>query len=206
MIRFRCPAEDVRHQLLIGYCFRREDFPWVAVWEENRAISAVPWQHRTEARGLEFGTTPTPSTREDASSPRNRDRAATDNTSPARDAKAVPPNLRWIVAFPALESAGYPAPPACSRTCFANPLRVHTSAAYPSSFGFDVFSLNFRVGARLVPGSPGSQQCNQKSREAIGGRRILSGSSAARKLFPCSHQPGVFNYWRTIVSKPRGPQ
>lgn len=58
-------ALNVKHRLLIGYYFRRDDFPWVAVWEENRAISAVPWQERTEARGLEFGTTPIPSTRRD---------------------------------------------------------------------------------------------------------------------------------------------
>lgn len=57
---------NTKHRLLIGYCFRREDFPWVAVWEENRAISAAPWQKRTEARGLEFGTTPIPSTRRDS--------------------------------------------------------------------------------------------------------------------------------------------
>ncbi|HEV2499355.1 MAG TPA: hypothetical protein VGY31_07255 [Terriglobia bacterium] len=58
-------ALNTQHRLLIGYCFRREDFPWVAVWEENRAIRAVPWQKRTETRGLEFGTTPVPSTRRD---------------------------------------------------------------------------------------------------------------------------------------------
>jgi hypothetical protein len=49
-----------RLRLLLGYCFRRADFPWVALWEENRAISAVPWKGRTQARGLEFGTTPLP--------------------------------------------------------------------------------------------------------------------------------------------------
>lgn len=54
---------NTRHGLLIGYCFQRTDFPWVTVWEENRTISAVPWKNRTEARGLEFGTTPIPSTR-----------------------------------------------------------------------------------------------------------------------------------------------
>lgn len=58
-------ALSTKHRLLIAYCFRRKDFPWVAIWEENRAISAVPWQSRTEARGLEFGTTPIPSTRSD---------------------------------------------------------------------------------------------------------------------------------------------
>ncbi len=46
--------------LLVGYCFRREDYPWVAVWEENRARTYSPWNRRTQARGLEFGTTPMP--------------------------------------------------------------------------------------------------------------------------------------------------
>ncbi|SRR5579872_1140988 len=45
---------------LIAYCFRRADFPWIAVWEENCAIQARPWSGRTRARGLEFGTTPLP--------------------------------------------------------------------------------------------------------------------------------------------------
>ncbi len=46
--------------LVAGYCFRRSDFPWVAVWEENRARQYAPWKGRTQARGLEFGTSPTP--------------------------------------------------------------------------------------------------------------------------------------------------
>ena len=53
-------ALNNRHHVLIGYCFRRSDFPWVAVWEENRAIAAAPWKRQTEARGLEFGSTPLP--------------------------------------------------------------------------------------------------------------------------------------------------
>jgi hypothetical protein len=46
--------------LLIAYCFKRTDFPWVAVWEENLGITAPPWKERTQARGLEFSTTPLP--------------------------------------------------------------------------------------------------------------------------------------------------
>jgi hypothetical protein len=45
-------------RLLVGYCFSRRDCPWVTVWEENLAIEAVPWRRRTQALGLEFGTTP----------------------------------------------------------------------------------------------------------------------------------------------------
>lgn len=53
-------AVNLHRHLLIAYCFRRADFPWVAMWEENKAIEAVPWQSSTVALGLEFGTTPLP--------------------------------------------------------------------------------------------------------------------------------------------------
>jgi hypothetical protein len=46
--------------LVSGYFFRGRDFPWVAVWEENCARKYVPWNGRTQARGMEFGTTPMP--------------------------------------------------------------------------------------------------------------------------------------------------
>ena len=51
-------AQNTRHDLILGYCFARRDFPWVVVWDENRAIAAPPWNRETEARGLEFGSTP----------------------------------------------------------------------------------------------------------------------------------------------------
>src|SRR5208282_3416934 len=40
--------------------FRRSDFPWVANWEENRARTDAPWGGKTQARGLEFATSPMP--------------------------------------------------------------------------------------------------------------------------------------------------
>lgn len=52
--------------LLIAYCFKRSDFPWVAIWEENRAIAASPWKKRTQTRGLEFSSTPLPLLRREA--------------------------------------------------------------------------------------------------------------------------------------------
>ena len=54
------------HRLLIGYCFRRVDFPWVAIWEENKARTNAPWNGRAQTRGLEFGSTPSPVLRRDA--------------------------------------------------------------------------------------------------------------------------------------------
>ena len=46
--------------LALVYCFRREDFPWVAVWEENCAREDAPWNGNTRVLGMEFGTTPMP--------------------------------------------------------------------------------------------------------------------------------------------------
>jgi hypothetical protein len=44
----------------IGYCFRRQDFPWMVIWEENCSRGHAPWNGSTLARGMEFGTTPLP--------------------------------------------------------------------------------------------------------------------------------------------------
>jgi len=50
--------------LALVYCFRREEFPWIAMWEENAARSSAPWNGNTRVRGMEFGTTPMPLGRE----------------------------------------------------------------------------------------------------------------------------------------------
>lgn len=50
--------------LVLVYCFRRADFPWVAVWEENCARTSAPWSGKAQVRGMEFGTTPMPMGRE----------------------------------------------------------------------------------------------------------------------------------------------
>jgi len=49
-----------RHQLVAGYCFNPMVFPWIVLWEENRAREYAPWNKRTRARGVEFGTSPMP--------------------------------------------------------------------------------------------------------------------------------------------------
>jgi hypothetical protein len=49
-----------RHQLVAGYCFDPMIFPWVVLWEENRARANTPWNKRTRVRGVEFGTSPMP--------------------------------------------------------------------------------------------------------------------------------------------------
>lgn len=53
-------AVNWKLRLGVGYCFRRRDFPWMAVWEENCARQNAPWNGTTQARGMEFGTTPLP--------------------------------------------------------------------------------------------------------------------------------------------------
>lgn len=47
-------------RLGVGYIFRRRDFPWMTIWEENLARTASPWNGMTRARGMEFGTCPLP--------------------------------------------------------------------------------------------------------------------------------------------------
>lgn len=51
-------AVNRKLRLGVGYCFRREDFPWMAIWEENCTRQGKPWNGCTQARGMEFGTTP----------------------------------------------------------------------------------------------------------------------------------------------------
>ena len=59
-------AVSTQHGLLLAYCFSRRNFPWVAIWEENRARTDAPWSGRCQARGLEFGSTPLPVGRREA--------------------------------------------------------------------------------------------------------------------------------------------
>ena len=49
--------------LLFGCVWRRADFPWLGLWEENRARPGAPWNGRTVTWGLEFGASPFPETR-----------------------------------------------------------------------------------------------------------------------------------------------
>jgi hypothetical protein len=53
-------------RLAFGYVWRRADFPWLGIWEENHARTAAPWNARTLTRGMEFGVSPFPETRRQA--------------------------------------------------------------------------------------------------------------------------------------------
>ena len=46
-----------------GYLWKRDDFPWLGIWEENFSRSQAPWNGKTLTRGMEFGVSPFPETR-----------------------------------------------------------------------------------------------------------------------------------------------
>ena len=50
-------------RLAFGYVWRRADFPWLAIWEENHSRQGAPWNGRTLTRGMEFGASPMAETR-----------------------------------------------------------------------------------------------------------------------------------------------
>jgi hypothetical protein len=50
-------------RVAIGYVWRRTDFPWLGIWEENRSRTQSPWNGKTITRGMEFGASPMPETR-----------------------------------------------------------------------------------------------------------------------------------------------
>ena len=53
-------------ETLFGYVWKRADFPWLGIWEENHSRSHAPWNGRTLTRGMEFGASPFPETRREA--------------------------------------------------------------------------------------------------------------------------------------------
>ena len=58
-------VSNLRSRLAVGYCFRREDFPWICTWEENAARRTPPWNGREKTRAIEFGASPLPLSRAD---------------------------------------------------------------------------------------------------------------------------------------------
>jgi hypothetical protein len=50
-------------RLAFGYVWRRADFPWLGIWEENQSRTHAPWNGRAVTRGLEFGVSPMPESR-----------------------------------------------------------------------------------------------------------------------------------------------
>jgi len=56
-------AWSPRSQVAFGYVWRRAEFPWLGVWEENHGRTGAPWNGRTLTRGMEFGASPVAETR-----------------------------------------------------------------------------------------------------------------------------------------------
>ncbi len=50
-------------EILFGYVWRRCDFPWLGIWEENHNREHKPWNGRVLTRGMEFGVSPMPESR-----------------------------------------------------------------------------------------------------------------------------------------------
>ncbi len=46
-----------------GYVWKRTDFPWLGIWEENHSRQQPPWNGKTMTRGMEFGASPMPESR-----------------------------------------------------------------------------------------------------------------------------------------------
>lgn len=53
-------AVNPRLGLMVAYVWRRSDYPWLGVWEENYARQQPPWNGKTLTRGMEFANTPFP--------------------------------------------------------------------------------------------------------------------------------------------------
>lgn len=51
--------------LAFGHVWRRADFPWAGIWEENNSRTQSPWNGRTLTRAVEFGVSPFPESRRD---------------------------------------------------------------------------------------------------------------------------------------------
>ena len=50
-------------RVLFGYVWKRADFPWLGIWEENYNREHPPWNRRTLTRGMEFSASPFPESR-----------------------------------------------------------------------------------------------------------------------------------------------
>jgi len=50
-------------RLAFGCVWKRSDFPWLGIWEENCSRPGLPWGGRTVTRGMEFGVSPIPESR-----------------------------------------------------------------------------------------------------------------------------------------------
>lgn len=76
-------------ELAFGYVWKRADFPWMGIWEENHSRTHAPWNGRELTRGMEFGVSPIPESR----------RAMVD-----RGKSFGVPTYRWMPAMSRMEA------------------------------------------------------------------------------------------------------
>jgi hypothetical protein len=50
-------------RLAFGYIWKRRDFPWLGIWQENHSRTHAPWNGETLTCGMEFGVSPMPESR-----------------------------------------------------------------------------------------------------------------------------------------------
>jgi hypothetical protein len=101
-----CPER----RLAFGYVWRRADFPWLGIWEENLSRSHAPWKGATVTRGMEFGASPFPESRREMiergrlfDTPTFRwipaaSRVSVEYWAVSRTAQAIPEMLEWPAA------------------------------------------------------------------------------------------------------------
>jgi len=100
-------AFSPRFRLAFGYIWKRAEFPWLGIWEENCSRQSSPWDGRTVTRGMEFGVSPFPETRREMIERNRLMDAPTYKWIPAhacldaeywissKFAEAIPESLRW---------------------------------------------------------------------------------------------------------------
>jgi len=90
-------AHSPRYQLAFGYVWKRADFPWLGIWEENASRGDSPWNGVALARGMEFGVSPFPETRRQMVDRHQLFGVPTYRWIPARSRVSVE---YWAVALP----------------------------------------------------------------------------------------------------------
>jgi hypothetical protein len=58
-----CLAFNPGARLTFGCVWRRQDFPWLGLWEEHHGRTHAPWNGRTSTLAFEFGASPFPEPR-----------------------------------------------------------------------------------------------------------------------------------------------
>jgi len=100
-------AFSPQFRLAFGYVWKRADFPWLGIWEENCSRLGSPWDGCTVTRGMEFGVSPFPETRREMIERNRLMDAPTYKWLPAHGhleaeywvsskiAEAIPESLHW---------------------------------------------------------------------------------------------------------------